>query len=83
MTVVGPGATVGGMLIERGVALPIASASLSLNGNRHVTAKAEEGASSVRFELSLEEGRNTVQGWFSDASGKDLAGAYYGRISAM
>ena len=83
MTVVGPGATIGGMLIERGVALPIASASLSLNGSRHVTVESEEGASSVRFELALEKGRNTLQGWFSDAAGRDLAGAYYGRISAM
>ena len=82
MTVQGPGATIGGMLIERGVALPIDSASLSLNGNRHVTTKAEQGASSVGFELALEQGRNTLQGWFSDSSGKDLAGAYYGRISA-
>lgn len=82
MTVVGPGATIGGMLIERGVALPIASASVSVNGNQHVAARAEEGASSVRFELALEQGRNTLQGWFSDESGKDLAGAYYGRISA-
>jgi len=55
---------------------------VSLNGNRRVTARAEEGASSVRFELALEQGRNTLQGWFSDESGKDLAGAYYGRISA-
>jgi len=73
---------VGGMLIERGVALPIASASVSVNGQRHVTANAEEGASSIRFELTFEQGRNTLQGWFSDQSGKDLAGAYYGRISA-
>ena len=82
LTVEGPGATIGGMLIERGVALPIASASVSVNAQRHVTANAEEGASSIRFELTFEQGRNTLQGWFSDQSGKDLAGAYYGRISA-
>ncbi len=82
MTIKGPASTIGGMPISQGTALPIASASLSLNDAAPVTVHSEQHAASIRFELSLKQGRNTLQGWFSDASGKDLAGAYYGRVLA-
>ena len=80
LTALGPGATIGGALIETGVALPVASAELILDGGRPLAAEAGADGKSVSFEIHLEEGRHTLQGWFRDASGRDLAGAYYGRI---
>ena len=80
LTAAGPGATIGGVLITPGKALPVRSASLSVNGAVPAHAAAGPDAESVRFEVSLKQGRNTLQGWFRDASGKDISGAYYGRI---
>ena len=80
LVIAGPGATIGGSLIERGKALPIANASLSLNGGPPLSADAAAGAKSVSFEIALEQGRSTLRGWFGDASGTDLVGAYYGRV---
>ncbi len=80
LTVAGPAATIGGVLIAPGKALPVKSASLSVNGDRATNEAADPDATSVRFEISLKRGRNTLQGWFRDASGNDISGAYYGRI---
>ncbi len=83
LTVKGPGATIGGSQIVTGKALPVTSASLSLNGAKPEQASAEPDATSVAFEMTLRQGRSTLQGWFRDASGNDLAGAYYGRIRVL
>ena len=80
LTLLGPPTTIGGAPISVGVALPIESAQLSVNGARPVTMQADADATSVSFKTQLKSGRNTLQGWFRDGSGKDLAGAYYGRI---
>ena len=83
LTVAGPAATIGGVLITPGKALPISSASLSVNGGAAMAAKAAPDMASVRFVVELDEGRSTLQGWFRDSSGKDISGAYYGRIQAQ
>ena len=80
LTVAGPAATIGGVLITPGKALAIKSASLSLNGDGAVSVDAGSDATSVQFEVTLEQGRNTLQGWFRDSAGNDISGAYYGRI---
>lgn len=80
LTVQGPPTTIGGAPIAVGKALPIAAAQLSVNGAAPVTERSMKGATSIPFTVELEGGRNTLQGWFRDGSGRDLAGAYYGRI---
>ncbi len=80
LTVAGPAATIGGVLITPGKALAVRSASLSVNGGTPENAAARPDAQSIRFEITLKQGRNTLQGWFRDSSGKDISGAYYGRI---
>ncbi len=79
----GPGATIGGVLITPGKALPIRAAALSVNGGQPSASAAEEGAAGVRFEVSLAAGRNTLQGWFRGADGGDLTGAYYARVRPL
>ncbi len=81
LTAAGPASTIGGVPITTGKALEIASARLSVNGRAPLEASAGTDAASVRFEASLREGPNTLQGWFVDSTGKDLSGAYYGRVS--
>ena len=80
LTASGPAATIGGVLITPGKALPVKSASLSVNGATAMNVAAEPDATSIRFVVSLKKGRNTIQGWFRDSSGKEISGAYYGRI---
>ncbi len=78
----GPGATIGGSLIDPGLALAIATARLSVDGQAPIGADAAKNASAVSFDVFLEEGRHTVKGWFKGTTGNDLSGAYYGRIRA-
>lgn len=80
LTVLGPPTTIGGAQISVGKALPIASAQLSVDGGGPVTEQSSEGATAIEFRVPLKAGRSTLQGWFRDRSGRDLAGAYYARI---
>ncbi len=80
LTAAGPAATIGGMPIATGKALPVTSARLSVDGGKPKTVLAGPGAKSVRFEVSLAAGRHTLQGWFLDESRRDLSGAYFGRL---
>lgn len=80
LTVEGPDETIGGTPIDPGKALPIRSAMLSIDGAEAIEVKSDANATAVEFGVRLEKGRHTARGWFRDASGKDLAGAFYGRI---
>lgn len=80
LTVEGPDETIGGTPIDPGKALPIRSAMLSIDGAEAIEVKSDANAAAVEFDVRLEKGRHTARGWFRDASGKDLAGAFYGRI---
>ena len=80
LTLEGPPTTIGGTEISVGRALPIAAALLRVDRTEPVKAPAQADAASVEFEISLKRGRSLFQGWFQDRSGRDLAGAYFGRI---
>ncbi len=65
--------------VEAGVALPVASAALAHEGTEHVQTAAP-GAGEVTFSLRLPAGRTKLHGWFRDASGTDLSGAFYAYV---
>ena len=79
----GPDKTIGGMPISPGVALPIASGSISVDGEKAVMAASGENNKLIEFEIELSAGDHTLQGWFHDASGKKLSGAFYGRVTKL
>ncbi|MDZ4797100.1 MAG: arylsulfatase [Bryobacteraceae bacterium] len=59
-----------------GVALPVASAELSVAG-RIVRQKSGAADKEVVFQVPLPEGRNRLQATFFDDAGRELCGAYY------
>ncbi len=66
--------------MEAGQAMPIARARLQVAGE-DLTLKASPGAREAVFRVRLKKGMKTrLHGWFQDAAGKDLCGAYYARI---
>lgn len=84
LTAAGPDRTIGGQPLVTGEALPIASGVLSVNGGDPIAKGAGPAvATVVSFEVDLKPGRNTLQGWFRDAAGNDLRGAYYGRVTRL
>ncbi len=67
--------------LPEGKAFPIAGATLEIAGQRQ-TAKAKQGDASIVFRANLKAGTRThLQGWFQDAAGNDLCGAYYARVT--
>ncbi len=83
LTMKGPAETIGGMPIDAGVALPIASGSLSVDGGAPMVANPDASRTYIEMRIALPVGRHTLQGWFHDASGKRIAGAFYGRVSKL
>jgi len=67
---------------KAGVALPVASAVLAHDG-RPAAQDTEPGAESAVFRLRLPAGRTQLHGWFRDAAGRDLCGAYYGYFARI
>jgi arylsulfatase len=59
-----------------GKALPIAKARLRVGGHDLTKAVGPEDKEAV-FEVTLPDGRSTVETWFYDKDGKELCGAYY------
>ena len=76
----GPAETIGGMPIDPGRALPIESGSLSVDGNKPIVAKPIASDSFIEMRIELSEGQHSLQGWFHDAQGTRLSGAFYGRV---
>ena len=76
----GPAETIGGMPIDPGRALPIESGSLSVDGNKPIVAKPIASDSFIEIRIELSEGQHSLQGWFHDAQGTRLSGAFYGRV---
>jgi arylsulfatase len=68
--------------MEPGVELAIASGVLAHDGDLQESAAGAEDES-VRFELRLPGGRTKVHGWFRDATGRDVCGAYYAYFRRM
>ena len=83
LTVKGPATTIGGMPIDEGVAFPIAGGSISLDGANSIHSKSNQENTLIEFELSMDTGRHTLQGWFHDQAGNKLAGAFYARVTKV
>jgi len=66
-----------------GKALPIAAARLTVAGQEH-SRKSAADDHSVVFRINLKRGQKIkIHGWFQDASGKDLCGAYYAYVKYL
>lgn len=63
-------------------ALPVAGAKLSAAG-REAAAPAPEGAREVVLRVTLPAGDTQLQGWFTDAAGNDLCGAFYATVRRL
>jgi arylsulfatase len=66
--------------LPEGKALPIASASLRVGGEE-LQAKVGEQDKAAVFHAQLKAGRTQLHGWFSDASGQDVCGAYFAYVA--
>jgi hypothetical protein len=66
-----------------GKAMPIAEGRLTV-ANNEAARKVEPGDKAVVFRVRLKGGTKTqLHGWFQDASGKDLCGAYYAYVKRI
>jgi hypothetical protein len=68
-----------GNVTPPGKALPIARAHLTIAGQERETAT-KPGDLEATITLRLPAGRTQLQGWFQDAEGHDLCGAFFARI---
>ncbi|MDX2178349.1 MAG: arylsulfatase [Bryobacteraceae bacterium] len=69
--------------LPEGKALPIAKAQLRIAGQEHAAATAESDTA-AKFRVNLKGGvKTTLQGWFQDAGGTDLAGAFYASVTRL
>jgi arylsulfatase len=63
--------------LPEGKALPVAGAKLDVAG-QSLAQKAEDGAPAVTFRVKLGKAASTkLHGWFTDAQGGDVSGAFY------
>jgi arylsulfatase A-like enzyme len=66
--------------LKGGKAFPIAAAKL-LAGDRELSVKTRPGDRTAVFRVKLERGaRLRLHGWFQDAGGEDLCGAYFAEV---
>ncbi len=77
----GPATTVGGTPMIESVAIPIAQATILVDGKATTQKKRSHTSVSIDFEIEIKEGDSRVQAWFQDDKGNALCGAYYMRIS--
>lgn len=69
--------------LPAGVALPIAAAQLRIAG-KQLSQKTRPEDKAAVFRVRLQGGVKTqLHGWFQDAGGKDLCGAYYARVRRL
>ena len=71
------------MPIDSGVALPIALGTLSLNGGARMVAKPNDEGTLIELTIEMPLGRQTLQAWFHDDSGKQLSGAFYATLAYL
>lgn len=62
--------------------VPAYGAVLQAGGVEQKTSVTPESLGAV-FELSLPKGRSQLQGWFLDAGGQDLCGAFYALVTKL
>ena len=66
--------------LPEGKAMPVAGAKLTIAGQEHAL-KTEPGQKAATFNVRLKSGVKTkLHGWFTDADGKDLCGAFYATV---
>jgi arylsulfatase len=65
--------------LPAGKAVPIAGAKLTVAGQQFA-AKSKPGDQAILFRATLEAGRTKMHGWFQDAQGADLCGAFYAHV---
>lgn len=65
-----------------GKALPIAAARLQVAGLDLAAQTAPTDKAAV-FRVHLPKGKTKLHGWFKDADGRDLCGAYYARVTRL
>ncbi|MBI3682210.1 MAG: arylsulfatase [Acidobacteria bacterium] len=66
--------------LPEGKALPIAAARLAIAGQEQ-SAKTKPGDKAAVFRVTLKGGtKTTLHGWFQDAQGEDVCGAYYASV---
>jgi hypothetical protein len=66
-----------------GAALPIAGARLVVAG-QELSVKTAPGDQAAVFRTRLRGGTKTqLHGWFQDAGGRDLCGAYYASVRRL
>jgi arylsulfatase len=63
-------------------ALSIAGAKLAVAG-RELTTAAKSGDKFIAFRVALPAGPDRLQGWFVDANGRDLSGAFYATVRRL
>jgi hypothetical protein len=69
--------------LPEGKALPVAKAQLRIAGQEHASATGESDTA-AKFRVQLKDGgKTTLQGWFQDAGGTDLAGAFYASVTRL
>tara|TARA_Y100000814_G_scaffold118007_1_gene84436 strand:+ start:415 stop:2160 length:1746 start_codon:yes stop_codon:yes gene_type:complete len=83
LSALGPSNTIGGMPINSGVAMPIASGTLSLNGGVRMMSKPNDKGTLIEFTIKMPLGKHTLQAWFHDESGKQLSGAFYATLAHL
>jgi len=66
-------------IIEEGVPAPIADARLVLN-DQLIAESSDRDATQITYRVTLEEGIHQLQGWFVDATGEPVCGAFYAHI---
>jgi arylsulfatase len=70
--------------LPEGVALAIAGAKLTVAGQSLPAVKASSGDKAISFRVRLAGGTKTdLHGWFQDAAGNDVCGAYYAYVRRL
>ncbi len=79
-----PATTIGGTPWEtKGKTLPVWGGVFQVDDRHPVVVEAGRDAQVIETTTHLTQGRHTFQGWFRDARGHELAGAYYVRMTRI
>ncbi|MBI3209920.1 MAG: arylsulfatase [Candidatus Solibacter usitatus] len=68
--------------LPAGKAFPIAAARLKM-GTHDLAMKTKSDDKSALFRVTLRKGRTQLHGWFQDAAGTDLCGAYFAVVKRV
>jgi len=80
LTALGPKESIGGDKLNPGVALPIVSGVLSIDGGQPISSDPTADGTMIELIVNLQRGLHKMEAWFEDSEGKKISGAFYGRI---